>query len=114
MKIVHISHLYHPSSGGVQFFMQNVSERLANDYGDDVTVVTTNSYYGPEKRLFKKIQPAEEVINGVKVIRFDYQRWHIKPLAFIYKILAKLSVKKPEWMFLKSYGPVSSKMKRYL
>lgn len=114
MKIVHISHLYHPSSGGVQFFFKNVSERLVKDYGDDVTVVTTNSYYGPERKIFKKIEPAEEVVNGVKVIRFAYRRWHIKPFAFIYKVLAKLSIKKPEWMFLQSYGPVSSAMKKYL
>lgn len=114
MKIIHISHLYHPSSGGVQFFFKNVSERLVKDYGDEVTVITTNSYYGPEKKIFKKIEPAEEVINGVKVIRFAYARWHIKPLAFAGKVLAKLSVKKPEWMFLTSYGPVSVKMKNYL
>jgi len=114
MKIVHISHLYYPSSGGVQFFFKNISERLVKDYGDDVTVVTTNSYYGPERKIFKKIEPAEEVINGVKVIRFPYRRWHIKPYAFISKILAKLSIKKPEAMVLQSYGPVSSQMKKYL
>ena len=114
MKIVHISHLYHPSSGGVQFFFKNISERLVKDYGDDVTVVTTNSYYGPERKIFKKIEPAEEVINGVKVIRFSYRRWHIKPYSFIYKILARLRIKNPESMVLKSNGPYSHKMKEYL
>jgi glycosyltransferase involved in cell wall biosynthesis len=114
MKIVHVSHLYHPSSGGVQFFFKNVSERLVRDYGDDVTVVTTNSYYGPERTIFKKIEPAEEVINGVKVIRFPYRRWHIKPYAFVSKVLAKLAIKKPEAMVLTSYGPYSSSMKDYL
>ena len=69
MKIVHVSHLYHPSAGGVQFWFKNVSERLVKDYGDDVTVVTTNSMYGPERDIFKKIEPAEETINGVKIIR---------------------------------------------
>jgi glycosyltransferase involved in cell wall biosynthesis len=114
MKIVHISHLYHPSSGGVQFFFKNVSERLVRDYGDDVTVVTTNSYYGPERKMFKNVGPAEEVVNGVKVIRFPFVRWHIKPFAFINKVLAKLSIRKPQLMFLTANGPVSPKMKRYL
>lgn len=114
MKIVHVSHLYHPSSGGVQFFFKNVSERLVKNYGDDVTVVTTNSYFGPERKIFKKIEPAREVINGVKVIRFPYRRWHIKPYAFIYKVLAKLSVKKPQSMVLMSNGPYSTAMKKYL
>lgn len=114
MKIVHISHLYHPSRGGVQFFFKNVSERLVRNYGDDVTVVTTNSYLGPERKIFKKIEPAEETINGVKVRRFSYRRWYIKPYSFIFKVFAKLSIKKPQAMFLTAYGPISSKMKKYL
>lgn len=114
MKIVHVSHLYHPSSGGVQFFFKNISERLVKDYGDEVTVVTTDSYYGPERKVFKKIKPAEEIINGVKVVRFPYRRWHIKPFLFMYKVLGKLRIKKPEWMVLRSYGPYSQEMKKFL
>ncbi|GEO09938.1 glycosyltransferase family 4 protein [Segetibacter aerophilus] len=114
MKIVHISHLYHPSVGGVQTFFKNISERLVKDYGDDVSVVTTNSYYGPERKIFKKIEPSEEVINGVKVIRFPYQRVHIKPYGFMYKVFAKLSIAKPGRMVLQSNGPYSRQMKKYL
>lgn len=114
MKIVHVSHLYHPSEGGVQFFFKNISERLVKSYGDDVTVVTTNSYYGPERKIFKKISPAEEVVNGVKVIRFGYRRWHIKVCAMLFKIFGKLSVSPPEWMIHHAHGPYSTSMKKYL
>ncbi|MDB5248670.1 MAG: glycosyltransferase family 4 protein [Segetibacter sp.] len=114
MKIVHISHLYYPSSGGVQFFFKNVSERLVKDYGDEVTVVTTNSYYGPERQQFKKIETREEVINGVKVVRFQYRRWHIGLYSFLFKLFAKLGVRKPEWMGLQASGPYSPEMKKYL
>jgi glycosyltransferase involved in cell wall biosynthesis len=114
MKIVHISHLYHPSQGGVQFFFKNISERLVKDYGDDVTMVTTNSYFGPERKLFKKIDPEEEFVNGVRVIRFPYRRWHIYLYSFLFKVMAKLSVKKPEWMVLEANGPYSLPMKRFL
>lgn len=114
MKIVHISHLYHPSVGGVQTFFKNISERLVKDYGDDVSVVTTNSLYGPERQIFKKIEPAEEVINGVKVLRFPYRRAHIKLYKFISKVLAKLCIRKPGWMVLQSNGPYSPQMKKYL
>ncbi len=114
MKIVHVCHLYHPSNGGVQFFFRNVSERLVKNYGDDVTVVTTDSYFGPERQIFKKIKPAEETINGVKVIRFGYMRWHLTPFRFLFKVFGKLSIKKPEWMINWFYGPVSSSMKKYL
>lgn len=114
MKIVHISHLYHPSVGGVQTFFKNISERLVRDYGDEVWVVTTNSYYGPERRIYKEVEPAEETINGVKIIRFPYSKAHIRAFNFIYKILAKLSMKKPGWMVLRSNGPCSTEMKKFL
>src|SRR3954467_15049647 len=105
MKIVHLTHSYHPSEGGVQFFFKNVSERLVRDHSDDVTVVTTDSIYGPERPIFKKAGPHKETINGVKVIRFSFRRWHIKPFRFLSKVFKKLSIKMPEWAVLKAYGP---------
>jgi glycosyltransferase involved in cell wall biosynthesis len=114
MKIVHVSHLYHPSKGGVQYWFKNVSERLVKDYGDDVTVVTTDSMYGPERTEFSKIEPATEVINGVKVIRFPFNRWHIRPYWIAYKVLAKIGMKMPASMTAKAYGPWSPKLENYL
>ncbi len=114
MKIVHISHLYYPSAGGVQTYFKNVSERLVRDYGDDVTVVTTDSYFGPEKSFFKKITPSHETINGVKVIRFHYRRWHIKPLKLVVKMLRKLGLAVPEEIIMQLNGPCSTSMKNYL
>jgi len=114
MKILHVSHCFHPSTGGVQWFFKNVSERLVKDFGDDVTVVTTNSYYGPEKLNFKKIEPACENINGVKVVRFPFTRWHIKPLQLTIKILKRLYVPVPKQLSATLHGPISSSMKKYL
>jgi glycosyltransferase involved in cell wall biosynthesis len=114
MKIVHVSHLYHPSHGGVQYVFKNISERLVRDYGDDVTVVTTDSLYGPERKLYKKAGPYQEIINGVTVLRFPYQRWHIRPYWFLAKVCTKLSIKIPESFKLRAHGPLSPKMKKYL
>ncbi len=114
MKIVHISHLYYPSAGGVQTYFKNVSERLVRDYGDDVTVATTDSYFGPEKSFFKKIAPSHETINGVKVIRFSYRRWHIKPLKLVVRILRKLGLAVPEEVIMQLNGPCSTSMRNYL
>ena len=114
MKIIHVTHCYHPSRGGVQWFFKNVSERLVSDYGDDVTVVTTDSMYGPERLKHERISPAEEVINGVKVIRFAYQRNHIKLLQITARILRRLLLPVPEVLMTKLYGPLSSGMKHYL
>ncbi len=114
MKIIHVTHCYHPSKGGVQWFFKNVSERLVKDYGDEVTVVTTNSMWGPERLKFEKIRPASEEINGVKVLRFAYIRWHIKPLRMFIKAMHKLSIKVPESLVAKLYGPLSAGMKQFL
>lgn len=114
MKIVHVCHLYHPSAGGVQYWFKNVSERLARDYGDDVTVVTTNSFYGPERNIFKQVNPAKETINGVHVIRFPYRRWHLKLVDLLLKVFIVTKLKIPEWLLMLKYGPHSRQMKRYL
>ena len=114
MKIVHISHQYYPSIGGVQSYMKNISERLVKDYADDVTLITTNSIFGPEREAFKKIEPATETINGVKVIRFAYRRWHIKPFRFLFKILLVLKIKIPEEWYMQLQGPYSKQMNNYL
>ncbi len=114
MKIIHLSHTYHPSEGGVQSFFKNVSEILVSKYGDDVTVVTTDSMYGPERKIFKKSGEPEEIINGVKVLRFSFRRWHIKPLNILFRILKRLKIKVPEQLILQGYGPNSKAMRRYL
>jgi glycosyltransferase involved in cell wall biosynthesis len=114
MKIVHVSHLYHPSEGGVQFWFKNVSERLVKQYGDDVTLVTTDSFYGPERTLYKKIEPAQETINGVNVVRFSYERWHLKGYHLFFKVLAKCGLPFPGKMLLRAHGPYSPRMNKYL
>ena len=114
MKIINISHLYYPSAGGVQTYIKNVSERLVRDYGDDVTVATTDSYFGPEKTFFKKITPSHETINGVKVIRFSYRRWHIKPLKLVVKMLRRFGLTVPEEIIMQLNGPSSATMRNYL
>jgi len=53
MKIVHVVLNYYPSKGGTQWLFQNISERLVKHYNDEVTVLTVDSYYGPEKRIIK-------------------------------------------------------------
>jgi len=72
MRILHVVHNYAPSIGGSQWLVQNLSERLAADYGDDVTVFTTNAldtatFAGRAGNL---LPPGLETINGVTVRRF--------------------------------------------
>lgn len=89
MRILHVCQNYFPSKGGPQYTMKHVSEKLVEYYSDDVSVCTTNSLYAPESKLFKKINPAFELINGVKVNRLPFNRWHYPLIKYGNKILIK-------------------------
>ncbi|MGI8952798.1 MAG: glycosyltransferase family 4 protein [Chitinophagaceae bacterium] len=112
MKILFVVFNYYPSIGGTQILFQKVAEKLANDYDDDVSVFTTNSFYGPDKPIFKKIIPSFEVINKVKVYRFSFTRIHKKIFRFINKVLMRCFKKRNLFITEKLVGPWSSSLKR--
>ena len=72
MKILHITQGYYPAIGGTEWLVQRVSEELVRQFGDEVTVFTTNCYNG--EGFFTPGLPRMPVgwdeINGVKVRRF--------------------------------------------
>ncbi|MDE3237066.1 MAG: glycosyltransferase family 4 protein [Bacteroidota bacterium] len=114
MKIVHVVMNYYPSLGGTQWLFQNISERLVKNYGDEVTVLTIDSYYGPEKKIYKKIFPAIEIHNGVLVKRFSFRHWHQKPLRLLMKVSAKLFGTYPASWKEQLYGPHSKQLLKAL
>ena len=59
MKILHTVEFYHPSTGGAQEVVRQLSERLVK-MGHEVTVATTKL---PERK--------ERTLNGVKIVEFD-------------------------------------------
>lgn len=65
MKILHISHEYVPAISGVRQVVQELAERQVKA-GHEVYVYTTD--WDKEKRISIR----EEVINGVKVVRFKH------------------------------------------
>lgn len=71
--------------------MKHISEKLVSYYGDTVQVATTNSLYGPESKLFKKIEPAVECLGDVEVNRLPYNRWHYPLIKFTGKVYGKLT-----------------------
>ncbi len=76
MKILHLSHLYHPSIGGNQLHTQLMSEQLAA-FGDQVHVFTSNAFDIPDFDHPKNAGklPDHEVINGVNVHRFKINHY---------------------------------------
>lgn len=93
MKILHLVHNYFPSPGGPQYTIKNLSEKLVQYYGDEVTVATSNSMYSPHAENYQKISPQVEVINDVKVYRLPFRRWHFGLIKFCGKVYGKLTGK---------------------
>ena len=46
MKILHVTQGYAPAIGGTELLIQRVSEELVRQFGDEVTVFTTDCYSG--------------------------------------------------------------------
>jgi glycosyltransferase involved in cell wall biosynthesis len=108
MKILHITQNYEPSRGGTQYMIKKVSEYLTQIYHDTVTVYTTNSYYGPNRNIFRKIDKQEEFIGNVYVKRFPFIRLHKPVLAYYSRIFRK---RLPSFFYELSCGPLSPSMK---
>lgn len=101
MKILHVCHNYYPSVGGPQYSMKHISEKLVEYYGDTVEVCTTDSLYGPETKLYKKVNPSIENINSVKITRVPFRRWHYYPIDFVAKVYGKILNKRLPYTILK-------------
>ncbi|HWB24562.1 MAG TPA: glycosyltransferase family 4 protein [Chitinophagaceae bacterium] len=112
MKILHITQNYFPSRGGSQYMIQKISEYLKKTYNDDVTVITTNSYYGPHRREFKKIPQGNEIINGITVKRFGFMSAHKVPFKILGKLTKKIFGAALQDFFTNiQYGPISRTMR---
>jgi glycosyltransferase involved in cell wall biosynthesis len=75
LKILHVTQGYFPAIGGTELLIQRVSEELVHQFGDEVTVFTTNCYSGDafySPRL-PRMPAGWEQINGVRVRRFPVQ-----------------------------------------
>ena len=77
MKILHCLHNYFPATGGAEWLMKNVSERLVNN-GHQVQVIASNAYsvedYSLPKKGKKLIPKGDEFINSVSVKRVPFTR----------------------------------------
>lgn len=88
MKILHVTQGYAPAIGGTEWLMQRISEELVRQYGDQVTVFTTNCYNG--EGFFSphhKVMPIGwEELNGVKIRRFPVRSrlgWFYRKLQWL-------------------------------
>src|SRR5215207_237628 len=76
MKVLHVTQGYAPAIGGTELLIQRVSEELVRQFGDEVTVFTTDSFNG--EGFFTPQAPRMaagwEERNGVRIRRFPVMR----------------------------------------
>ena len=88
-SILFITHLYYPSPGGAERVFQKIAEGLARR-GFHVTVLTSDALSTEQYfTLTVNNLPADEVINGVRVLRESLSAKIYRYLRFIDRPLRK-------------------------
>ncbi len=108
MRVLFVTHAYHPSKGGVQWLAQSLAERFVAQAGDDVTVFTTVArrcelFIDPRQ---PRLPVGEEMLNGVCVRRFPvFNRltwWRLNAARAAYK----LRLPGQDWLRGLYFGPL--------
>ena len=110
MKILHLIHNYHPSTGGAQLLFQKLSEGFASRFGDEVTVMTTDAIRSPSFADNQFLQPGDEVVNGVQVRRFPYWRRSGTILKQVLRFAKRTRLPFREYLEPLRTGPISPAM----
>jgi len=77
IKVAHLVRQYHPSVGGMEDVVQNIARHQMTRHGHVPTIVTLN-------RLFRnsaEVLPAEDEVDGVRVVRLPYYGSSRYPMA---------------------------------
>lgn len=116
MKILHVVHAYEPAVGGTEFLVKQVSEYLANDAKEDVTVFTTFAYntalFTDPNAPSLPVEKREETLNGVKIRRFPVRNRWGRPLYFLQYVFYRLRLWGNGKLRMLFYGPISPLMKK--
>jgi glycosyltransferase involved in cell wall biosynthesis len=108
MKFLHVVHGYPPNIGGTQLLFQQLSQRLVQNYGDQVTVFTTNAYsnYHFWQEEERTMLPGTESINGVTVRRFAVFNQFGRLRLYLAQIMYKLRLPGHDWARTLHNGPI--------
>ncbi|MBN1537122.1 MAG: glycosyltransferase family 4 protein [Anaerolineales bacterium] len=108
MKILHVVQGYTPAIGGTEYLIQKISETLTQEFGDEVTVFTTNCFNGEgfwNPRMPTMATGVSE-INGVKIHRFPVRSRLSQNLRPIQKIFFQLNLPYNDWLRTYFGGPI--------
>jgi len=112
LRILQFVQGYEPAIGGTEYLIKSVSERLAQTYGDDVNIITTNGYNCEVFNTFgqKTMAPGDEVIDGVHVKRLPVFNKLAPVLNVAQKILYRLKLPGNSWARDLYSGPILPKV----
>lgn len=77
IKVVHLVRQYHPSVGGMEDVVQNIARHQLTQHQQAPTIVTLNRLF----RNAKGTLPAQEMVDGVPVIRLPFRGSSRYPIA---------------------------------
>ena len=108
MKLLHVVHGYPPNMGGTQRLFQELSQRLVQTYGDEVTVFTTNAYsnYHFWQEDDRTMPAGTEQMNGVTVRRFPVFNRFSGARLNLARVLYKLGLPGHDWARTWHNGPI--------
>jgi glycosyltransferase involved in cell wall biosynthesis len=116
MKILHIVQGYSPAIGGTEYLIQKISETLTQQFGDEVTVFTSNCYNGEgfwNPRL-PKMETGVSEINGVKIHRFPVRSRLSQSIRPIQKIFFQLHLPYNDWLRTYFGGPIIPNLSQHI
>lgn len=105
---MHLVQGYWPAIGGTEYLIKNISENLVKIFGDEVSVLTTNTYNCEAFNTFgqKTMAPGAEIINGVKVKRLKVFNRLAPALNGLQKVLYPLHLPFNHWARNLYSGPL--------
>lgn len=114
MKVLHVTQGYFPAIGGTEFLIQRISEELIRQYGDEVTVFTTNCYSGEAfyNTRLPRMEAGWDEINGVKVRRFEVKSWVSQLIRKPQSIAYHLGLPGNQYLRALASGPLIPSLRR--
>jgi glycosyltransferase involved in cell wall biosynthesis len=106
IKLLFVTHLFHPAIGGVEIHIKHLSAGLVKR-GYQVEVLTTNAYsteafFLGDKRRINKTQ---EIIDGVEVERLGFKTFGSRILRRLCILACRIKYPFNNWIRMFSFGP---------
>lgn len=106
IKLLFVTHLFYPATGGVEMHIKNLSEGLVKR-GYHVKVLTTNAYSTEAFVLGDKrrIEKTAETIDGTEVERLGFKTFGSRLLYKLCTIACRVKYPFNSWIRFLSFGP---------